>query len=83
MNTLNTPLADPAPTGTPLTAGLISSLSLNDTLNTCRGCTFFIPVDSAYEGIRPFLDSLDDNAKIALLKNHVRPPPQSRISMSD
>ena len=71
MNTLNTPLADPAPTGTPLAASLISSLSLNDTLNDCRGCTFLIPIDTAFTGMQSFLDSLDNDAKIALLKNHV------------
>jgi len=71
MNTLNTPLADPAPTGTPLALSLISSLSLNDTLNACSGCTFLIPIDTAFQGAQSFLDSLDGEAKIALLKNHV------------
>jgi hypothetical protein len=73
MNTLRTPLADPAPAGTPQTASLISSLSLNNTLDTCRGCTFFIPIDAAFDGPHPYLDSPDANAKIALLKNHVNP----------
>jgi hypothetical protein len=72
MNTLNTPLADPAPNGTPLASSLISSLSLNDTLDTCRGCTFLIPIDAAFAGIQSLLDSLDNDAKVALLKNHVR-----------
>jgi hypothetical protein len=72
INTLNTPLADPAPTGTPLAASLISSLGLNDTLNACKGCTFLIPVDSAFEGVQPYLDTLDNDAKLALVKNHVR-----------
>jgi len=72
MNTLNTPLADPAPIGTPRISSLISSLALNDTMDACRGCTFLIPVDSALEEVQPYLDSLDENAKIALVKNHVR-----------
>jgi len=71
INTLNTPLADPAPTGTPLAASLISSLSLNDTLSGSRGCTFLIPIDTAFAGIQSFLDSLDNDAKVALLRNHV------------
>lgn len=72
MNTLNTPLADPAPTGTPLASALISSLSLNDTVNNCKGCTFLIPIDTAFQSMQSYLDSLDNDVKIALVKNHVR-----------
>jgi hypothetical protein len=72
MNTLNTPLADPAAMGTPKAAALISSLSLNDTLDNCRGCTFFIPIDDAFTASQPWLDTLNDTEKLAVLKTHVR-----------
>jgi hypothetical protein len=71
MNTLNTPLADPAPAGTPMAAAIISSLSLNNTLNTCRGCTFFIPIDDAFTAVQPWLDSLNGTEKEAVLRTHV------------
>lgn len=74
MNTLNTPLADPAPQGLQQAANIITSLSLNATLQECVGCTFFLPVDAAFTSVQDFLDGLDDVAKRALVQNHASSP---------
>lgn len=74
MNTLNTPLADPAPQGALQMSAFLTSGGLHGTLEECQGCTFFIPVDSAFTGLKPWLDSLDGTAKEALIRGHVRLP---------
>lgn len=74
MTTLNAPLADPAPQGALQAASLISSAGLDGTLEECRGCTFLVPVDSAFASVQPWLDTLNGTAKEALIRSHVRPP---------
>lgn len=82
MDTLNTPLADPAPQGALLAADLIAAVGMNETLGSCRGCTFLIPVDSALQAVQPWLDSLNETAKEALVRNHVSPFDQTAKSAS-
>lgn len=74
MTTLNTPLADPAPQGTPQVSSLISKAGLNGTLEACRGCTFLVPIDDAFKGAEIWLDSLNDTSIEALIRNHVSHP---------
>lgn len=71
MATLNTPLAEPAPQGALQASSLISSAGLNETLEACRGCTFFIPIDDAFKGAEDWLGSLNETSIEALLRNHV------------
>lgn len=77
MITLNTPLADPAPLGAIQASKLISTAGLNGTLEACRGCTFFIPIDDAFKGAEGWLGGLNETSTEALLRNHVRLSPGS------
>lgn len=64
-------LAEAANLGATSAISLISSLGLNDTLESCRGCTFLIPVNDAFASADSMLANLTTEQKTNILFNHV------------
>jgi hypothetical protein len=64
-------LASAASLGTPAFINLVSLLNLNQALEACRGCTFFVPVDTAFEAVQAQVADLDGAQQGNLVSNHV------------
>ncbi|KAK4688874.1 hypothetical protein P7C73_g1225, partial [Tremellales sp. Uapishka_1] len=47
-----------------------AGLGLTQTLTSCKGCTFLVPVDAAFQANQTLLNTLSSSDKTAVLNNH-------------